>query len=338
MQVFTTTPFDDLASAGELFAHLEAIGYDGAFTYETKHDPFLPLALASASTSSLRLGTAIAIAFARTPMLLANIGRDLQELSSGRFTLGLGSQVRPHIQKRYSMPWSRPAARMHELVRALHAIWDAWEDGAPLNFDGEFYRHTLMTPPFDPGPSGFGRPAVHVAGVGPAMTRVAAEVGDGIIVHPFATARSLRELTLPAIEEGLAASGRSRDDFEVIVVNLVVTGSTGPDLDEAIAVARRQLAFYASTPAYARVLEVHGWDGVHAQLNAMSKAGRWDDMAALVSDEMLESIAVVGRPDQIAAQVRDKVEGVADTVSLENTRRPPADHFTSIVADLAPSS
>ncbi len=334
LRVATTTPFDDLAGTAARFAALERLGYDAAFTYETKHDPFLPLALASQATDAMRLGTAIAIAFARTPMLLANIGRDLQELSRGRFVLGLGSQVRPHVTRRYSMPWSRPAARMHELVRALHAIWDAWEDGAPLAFDGEFYRHTLMTPAFDPGPSGHGRPAVHVAGVGPAMTRVAAEVGDGLIVHPFSTRTSLEQLTLPAVEEGLRAAGRDRGQLEVVVVCLVVTGDTGPELDASVAVARRQLAFYASTPAYARVLEVHGWEGMHAELNAMSKQGRWDDMAALVPDEVLESIAVVGSPDEVADRIREKADGIADLVSLENTRNPPADHFARIVAAL----
>src|SRR4051812_23026780 len=208
VQVFTTTPFDDIAAAGELFATLERIGYDGAFSYETKHDPFLPLALAADRTTTLRLGTAIAIAFARTPMTIANVGYDLQEISGGRFTLGLGSQIRPHIQNRYSMPWSRPAARMREFVLAVRAIWEAWDTGGPLRFEGEFYRHTLMTPAFAPGPHRYGPARIHVAGVGPAMTRVAAEVGDGIIVHPFNTRASLEELTLPAL------AGRG-DGFEI---------------------------------------------------------------------------------------------------------------------------
>jgi len=334
VQVFTTTPFDDIAAAGELFAELEACGYDGAFSYETKHDPFLPLALASRTTTRLRLGTAIAIAFARTPMTLANVGHDLAHLSDGRFTLGLGTQVRPHIERRYSMPWSRPAARMRELVLGIRAIWDAWDGIAPLHFEGEFYRHTLMTPAFDPGPHRVPRARLHVAAVGPRLTEVAAEVGDGVIVHPFSTRRSLLELTLPAVARGLATAGRDRADLEVIVVCLLATGATGAELDRSVEVVRKQLAFYASTPAYARVLEVHGWDGLHPQLNRLSKEGRWDDMAELVPDELIEAVAVVGRRDEVPGLVREKLAGVADTVSIECTRQPDPAHFADIVAGL----
>src|SRR5436190_16127801 len=232
MQVFTTTPFDDIAHAGDLFADLESVGYDGAFVYETKHDPFLPLALAADRTTSLRLGTAIAIAFARSPMTLANVGYDLQEISGGRFILGLGSQIRPHIVNRYSMPWSKPAARMRELVLAIRAIWDAWDGVAPLRFEGEFYRHTLMTPAFDPGPHKHDRARLHIAGVGPAMTSVAGEVGDGFMIHPFNTRRSLDELTLPALQKGRARSTRPNDPFETTLVCLVATGASGADFDQ----------------------------------------------------------------------------------------------------------
>ncbi len=334
MRVHTTVPVDDIAHAGELFADLEAAGFDGAYTFETKHDPFLPLALASSATTRLRLGTAIAIAFARTPMTLANVAHDLQHLSEGRFTLGLGSQVRAHVTNRYSMPWSQPARRMRELVLALHAIWDAWDGLAPLDFRGEFYRHTLMAPAFDPGPHEHGRARVHVAGVGPAMTSVAAEVGDGAIVHPFNTEASLRELTLPALRRGWDLRGGRPDGYEVVVVCLVATGGTGSELDAAVEVVRKQLAFYASTPAYARVLEVDGWDHLHPELNALSKQGRWDDMAERIPDELVESVAVVGRRDEIAGLVRAKVAGVADVVSLENTRRPDPGHFADIAAAL----
>jgi probable F420-dependent oxidoreductase len=326
MDVFTTTPVD-LRSAGSLFAELEAIGYDGAFSYETKHDPFLPLALAAERTSTLRLGTAIAIAFARTPMLLATLGRDLQDLSGGRMTLGLGSQIRPHITKRYSMPWSKPAARMRELVLGIRAIWDAWDGVAPLDFRGEFYTHTLLPPAFDPGPHEHGRAKVHVAGVGPRMVAVAGEVADGLITHPFATRRSLTEQVLPAL-------GRKREGFEVVVVCMIATGTDGPDLDAAIATVRGQLAFYGSTPAYAPVLELEGHGELHAKLNALSKQGRWDDMAELVPDDLLESIAVVGRRDEIAPLVVERTAGIADAVSLECTRRPDPGHFADIVAQL----
>lgn len=334
MQVFTTTPFDDLATAGPLFRRLEEVGYDGAFSYETKHDPFLPLALAAEHTSHLRLGTGIAIAFARTPMTLANVAYDLAHLSRGRFTLGLGTQVRPHIERRYSMPWSRPAARMRELVLGIRAIWDAWDGVAPLAFEGEFYRHTIMVPAFDPGPHRVPRARLHVAAVGPRLTEVAGEVGDGVIVHPFSTRRSLGELTVPSLERGMARAGRARDDVEVVAVCLVATGATGSELDRSIAVVRKQLAFYASTPAYARVLAVHGWEGLHPELNRLSKEGRWDDMAELVPDDVLEAIAVVGRRDEIAGLVRAKVGGIADVVSIECTRQPDPAHFADIVAAL----
>ena len=334
MQICTTVPVPELATAGELFADLEALGFDGAFTYETRHDPFLPLVLAADRTSTMRLGTAIAIAFARTPMLLATIGRDLQDVSTGRATLGLGTQIRPHIERRYSMPWSRPADRLREMVLAIRAIWDAWDGIAPLDFRGEFYTHSLLPPAFDPGPARFGRPDLLLAGVGPRLTRVAAEVGDGVLVHPFATRESLEQLTLPAVAEGLASAGRERGDLELAVVTMIATGDTGAELDEAIAVVRGQLAFYGSTPAYARVLECNGWEGIHPRLNALSKEGRWDDMAALVPDEMLEAIAIVGRRHEIAGRIRAKVDGIADTVSLECTRRPDPRHFADICADL----
>ena len=330
MQVITTVPVPELAAAGELFAELEAAGFDGACTYETRHDPFLPLVLAADRTTTLRLGTAIAIAFARTPMLLATVGRDLQDTSAGRFTLGLGTQVRPHIERRYSMPWSRPAARLREMVLAVRAIWDAWDGIAPLDFRGEFYTHTLMPPAFDPGPAPFGRPSILLGAVGPHVTRVAAEVGDGVLVHPFATRESLQQVTMPTLDEGLRAANRDRSDLEVVVVTMIATGDTGPELDEAIATVRGQLAFYGSTPAYARVLECNGWEGLHPRLNALSKEGRWDDMADLVTDEMVESIAVVGRRDEIAGRIRAKVDGITDTVSLECTRRPDPGHFADI--------
>jgi probable F420-dependent oxidoreductase len=334
VDVWTTVPVPELATAGEQFAELEAAGFDGAFTYETRHDPFLPLVLAADRTTTLRLGTAVAIAFARTPMLLATIGRDLQDVSAGRAVLGLGTQIRPHIERRYSMPWSRPAARLRDLVLAVRAIWDAWDGLAPLDFRGEFYTHTLMPPTVDPGPGDFGRPPLLLGAVGPHLTRVAAEVGDGVLVHPFATRASLEQLTLPGIADGLARAGRDRSELELVVVTMVATGATGAELDEAVATVRGQLAFYGSTPAYARVLECNGWEGPHPRLNALSKQGRWDDMAELVTDEMVETIAVVGHRDEIAGRIREKVGGIADAVSLECTRRPDPDHFADICADL----
>jgi probable F420-dependent oxidoreductase len=220
------------------------------------------------------------------------------------------------------------------MVLAIRAIWDAWEGAAPLDFRGEFYTHTLMPPAFDPGPARFGRPAIHLGAVGPLMTAMAAEVGDGLLVHPFSTADSLRQLTLPAVTSGLARSGRARHQLEVVVVTLIATGDDGPELDRAVEVVRGQIAFYGSTPAYAPVLETGGWGSLHPRLNRLSKEGRWDDMAALIPDEVVEAIAVVGRRGEIAGQIRAKVAGVADTVSLECTRRPDPGHFADICADL----
>jgi len=327
VQLFTTVPVGGVPGAGQLFSELEAAGYDGAFTYETSHDPFLPLVAAAERTTTLRLGTGVAIAFARTPMVLAMVGRDLQDASRGRFTLGLGSQIRPHITRRYSMPWSRPAARMRELVLAIRAIWDAWDGTAPLDFRGEFYTHTLMTPVFNPGPHQFGRARLHVAGVGPKMVAVAGGVGDGLVTHPFATRQSLEQLVLPAL-------GHTPPGFELVVVCMVATGATGADLDASVEAARGQLAFYGSTPAYAPVLDLLGRGDLHQRLNALSKEGRWDDMTALVPDDVVESIAVVGRRDEIAGLVLERVSGIADAVSIECTRRPDPTHFADVVADL----
>jgi len=334
MQIHITTPVRDVAGTGALFREFEAAGYDGAATFDTNHDPFFPLALAARDTENLRLGTAVAIAFARNPMILAQIGYDLQLLSQGRFNLGLGSQIRPHIQRRYSMPWSHPAARMREFILAIRAIWDAWDGVAPLDFRGEFYTHTLMTPVFDPGPNPYGRARIGVAGVGPRMLEVAAEVGDAVMLHPFNSRASLEQIALPAIERGARSAGRDRRAIEVVAACLVVTGATDADVDAAIAATRPLMAFYASTPAYAPVLACHGFEDLHPRLNALSKEGRWADMAGLIPDELIESIAVVGRRDQLAAALAARVDGIADVVSLEATSGPDPEHFADIVAGL----
>lgn len=338
MKIYTTVPTADPRAAGALFRNLEEIGYDGAFSFETKHDPFLPLVAAAGETERMTLGTAIAIAFARNPMTLANVGYDLQVASRGRFVLGLGSQIRPHIVNRYSSPWSNPARRMRELVLAIRAIWEVWEGRGKLCFEGEFYRHTLMTPAFDPGPNPYGPPRIFTAGVQPRMTEVAGEVADGFIAHPFATRKSLRDHTLAALGRGLAKSGRKREDFEVVCVTLVATGETDVELYTAKEVVRKQLAFYGSTPAYRPALDCHGWGDLQPELNAMSKQGRWDDMAALITDEILEAIAVVGLRHGIAAKVKARLSGIADGVSIENTRAPDPRNFSDIVSQLKAGS
>ena len=290
----------------------EQVGYDGLWSAEVDHDPFLPLALAAEHTERIDLGTGIAVAFARNPMNLAMVANDLQTLSGGRFMLGLGSQIKPHIEKRFSMPWSHPAPRMRELIMAVRAIWASWSDGSRLAFRGEFYRHTLMTPMFDPGPNPFGNPRIFLAAVGQRMTEVAGEVADGLLAHPFTTERYLREVTVPALDRGLAAGGRVRADMEISFPGLVVTGADEAGFAAAAKAVKTQLAFYGSTPAYRPVLELHGWGDLQTDLNALSKRGSWDEMADLIDDEILNTLAVVGELDDIAPMVLDRFGGVVD--------------------------
>jgi probable F420-dependent oxidoreductase len=334
MKVYTTAPMEDPRDARTTFSHLEEIGYDGAFSFEAKLDPFLPLALAAEHTRTLRLGTAIAIAFGRNPMNLANAAHGLQAISGGRFILGLGSQVKPHIEKRFSMPWSHPAARMREIVLAVQAIFACWEGKEKLDFRGDFYTHTIMIPAFDPGPNPFGPPPIFTGGFGPLMTAVAGEVADGFFAHPFNSRKSLMENTLPALERGLATSGRTRDDLEIICATLTVTADTEEDFDRVKLAARKQLAFYGSTPAYRPTLECHGWEALHIELNRLSKAGKWDDMTHLIEDEVLETLAVVGPRNEIAQRLHERLDGIADGVSLTHNRAPDPEQWADVVADL----
>ena len=263
-----------LSGAGEAAAAAEGAGYDGVWSAETSHDPFFPLLLAAERTSRMELGTGIAVAFARNPMNLAQIAWDLQSYSQGRFLLGLGSQIKPHITKRFSMEWSHPAPRMREFILAMRAIWDSWNDGTKLDFQGDFYTHTLMTPFFNPGPNPHGNAKVFLAGVGELMTEVAGETCDGFLCHGFTTERYLREVTVPALERGLARSGRTLADLEISGPAFVVTGATEEDMAASAVATRRQIAFYGSTPAYRGVLDLHGWGDLQPELNAMSKRGR----------------------------------------------------------------
>jgi probable F420-dependent oxidoreductase len=297
-------------------AAAERVGYDGVWTTEVSHDPFLPLLLAADRSCALMLGTAIAVAFARSPMTVATVANDLQSLSSGRFVLGLGSQVKAHVERRFSMPWSEPAARMREFVLALHAIWASWSGGGRLDFRGEFYRHTLMTPMFAPGPNPWGPPPVLLAAVGPRMTQVAAEVSDGLIVHGFTTERYLREVTWPIIEAGLSTSGRGRDRFTVSYPGLLATGETDAAMEAAIAAVRGQLAFYGATPAYRPVLDLHGWGDLHTELHRLSRRGDWATMAALVDDTVLHTFAVVAAPDQAGQEIHRRYGDLVDRYTL----------------------
>jgi probable F420-dependent oxidoreductase len=304
----------ELASVPSKIQQIEALGYDAAFSAEINSDPFFPLLLAAEHSERVGLATAISVAFARNPMTVANLAHDLNQYSHGRFVLGLGSQIEPHITKRFSMPWSKPAARMREFVLALRAIWACWLDGSKLDFRGEFYQHSLMTPMFVPAQLDHPAPPVRVAGVGPLMTEVAGEVADGLIAHGFTTEKYLREVTLPALERGLAKAGRSRGELDVSAPIIVVTGMDEEAFENSRQIVKMQLAFYGSTPAYRPVLQLHGWEDLQPRLNRLSKQGEWQKMGGLISDEFLETFAIVCEaPGQIAPQFAQRYGELIDT-------------------------
>jgi len=306
----------DLAEVGTMARTREEQGYDGLWSAETAHDPFFPLLMAAQTTERVELGTGIVVAFARNPMLLAQAGWDLQAASKGRFILGLGSQIEPHITKRFSMPWSAPAARMREMISAIRAIWAAWQDGTKLDFRGDFYTHTLMTPFFNPGPNPHGVAKIFLAGVGERMTEVAGEVSDGFLCHPFTTDRYLREVTLPALERGAKRSGRVLSELEVSGPAFVVTGATEEAMASSAAKTRQQIAFYGSTPAYRPVLELHGLGALQDELHAMSKQGRWEEMGELITDDVLHLFAVVAEPEDLASRVAERFGGIVQRLSF----------------------
>ena len=287
---------------------LREAGASGVFTFEGPNDVFTPLTLAS-TVGGLDLMTNVAIAFPRNPIQLAHQANDLQLLTEGRFTLGLGTQVRAQIEKRYGAGFDRPVARMKEMVGALRAIFNTWNTGERLDFRGEYYRHTLMTPTFSPGPNPFGAPPIYLGALGPLLTRATAEVADGLLVMPFGSKRFLHEATMPAVHKGLAAAGRESADFAVVPEIIVSAG-------EDHTAARRLLAFYGSTPAYRPVLDVHGWGDLQPELNGLSKQGRWADMGRLISDDILHTIAACGSPAEVAAHIRDRVAGVSDRICI----------------------
>lgn len=293
---------------------LEESGYDGCWTGEINHDPFLPMLLAAEHTSSIELGTSIAVAFARNPMTVAHLGWDLQTYSRGRFILGLGTQVQAHIEKRFGMPWSHPVRRMREFVAALREIWSCWQTGEKLRFEGEFYTHKLMTPMFTPEPSEHPVPKIFIAAVGESMTEMCGEVADGLLAHAFTTRRYLDEVTVPALSRGLSRSGRDRAAVQVSSPVFVVTGRDEGELATAAGAFRKQIAFYASTPAYRRVLDLHGWGDLQPDLRRLSLQGDWDAMSALVDDEVLAAFAVVAPIDSVGPALAQRCSGVIDRV------------------------
>jgi probable F420-dependent oxidoreductase len=312
MKIDAGLPLADLAAVPARAQRIEASGYDGAISAEINSDPFLPLALAAEHTRRIDLITSIAVAFARSPMTLAQVGHDLNAYSRGRLVMGLGSQIQAHITKRFSMPWSRPAARMREFVLAMRAIWSCWYQGTKLDFRGEFYRHTLMTPTFTPTDRTWGAPRVFLAAVGPVMTEVAGEVADGLIAHAFTTGRYLREVTLPALERGLARSGRSRKDVEIVCPMFTRIAGSAERFEAQTRALRQQIAFYGSTPAYRGVLELHGWGALQGELNRLSKQGQWAEMGERIGEDMLDAFCVTAEPDRIAEALLARAGGTVD--------------------------
>ena len=304
----------DLEMAPLAIAELERRGFDAAFSAEINNDPFFPLLLAAEHSKNIALTTSISVAFARNPMTTANLAWDLNQYSKGRFTIGLGSQIKPHITRRFSMPWSKPAARMREFIAAMRAIWRCWETGEALAFQGEFYRHDLMTPMFVPGKREFGAPGVTLAAVGPLMTETAAEVADGMIAHGFTTAKYLQDVTLPAVDKGLQKSNRQRTDFTINAPVMVVAGIDEQAFAASKQAVQHQLAFYSSTPAYKGVLDVHGWGDLQPEAHRLTRENRWDEMSALIDDDILNTFAIVAdNIEDVPQLLHARYAGLIDT-------------------------
>jgi probable F420-dependent oxidoreductase len=330
-----------LEDSGRRARELAATGVDGIFTFEGQHDAFFPLVLAAsaAAEAGIDLASNVAIAFSRSPMHLANAAYDLQLLTQGRFRLGLGSQIKPQIERRFGSIWSRPAARMREIVLAIKAILAAWEGEAPLDFRGEFTTHTLMTPNFDPGPNPYGTPPVLVGALGPRMTEIAAEVADGILVMPFNSARHLQERTLPAIARGLAKGGRNSGDVEIVCEAIVAMGETDEEIAAAMNGARGLLSFYGSTPSYRPVLDVEDWGELQTDLNTLSKQGEWKEMSGLIDETMVRTIAVVGTPDECAREIVARFGDFSDRVCCYFPGYPtPDERIATLVAAIHEAS
>jgi probable F420-dependent oxidoreductase len=315
-------------------ATAEKQGYDGLWAAEFGHDPFLPLAVATTTTTKVTLATGIAVAFARNPMTLAMEANDLQILAQGRFVLGVGSQVKPHIEKRYSMTWSHPADRMRELILALHAIWESWNKSTRLSFRGQFYTHTLSSPMFNPGPSTYPTPPIVLAAVGPKMTAVAGEVADGLLIHSFTTAKYLNDVTIPAFTDALSASGRPRTAAQVIYPGMVATGQDEQSMTAAVQAVRRQIAFYGTTPSYRPVLAHHNWEDLQVDLNVLAKQGNWEQMIKIIDDDVVGQFATVAPLDQLAASIKDRYGKLVDRFNFYAPPTVDPDAWSSVLAEL----
>ena len=316
MRVFTTVPQGNLRLVPQAARATEAEGYDGIISMENQHDPFLALAVAGVATERVELHTGVAISFARTPMAVAQVGWDLAGSTGGRFVIGLGSQVRGHNERRFSVPWSPPAPRMREYVQVMRAIWRCWKDGEKPAYEGQHYKFTLMTPNFTPPPIDAPPPPVMIAAVGPAMLKVAAEECDGVKLHGFCTRKYLTDEIMPRIEAGLAKAGRKREHYEISGGGFLATGPDDASVAKRFEWVRQRVAFYGSTPAYFPVLAVHGLEDLGHKLHAMSREGKWGEMAKEVPDDVAHLFAAVGRHDQIAGAIQERFGGIVDSLTL----------------------
>lgn len=314
MKFDATLQYSSLNQVPELARQAEQFGFDGLWTTETAHNPFLPLTLAASTTQKLMVGTGIAIAFPRSPMVTAQLAWDLAEQTNGRFALGLGTQIKTHITRRFSTVWDKPVARLRDYVLSMREIWNTFQNNTPLKYTGEYYQFSLMTPFFNPGPIRTPDIPIYIAGVNEALCQLAGELANGFHVHPFHTPRYLREVILPNITAGAESVGRTRADVATNCAVFVVTGDTDEEIENAKFQIKSQIAFYASTPSYRAVLDLHGWGDLEDKLNPMSKRGEWLEMAASISDEMLNEFAVVAPPSELAARVKERYDGLLDRV------------------------
>ena len=313
MRVVYSLRSRDLNAVAAEAAWAEAMGYDGVSTNETAHDPFLPLAVAATSTSRVTLETHVAIAFPRSPMVVAYTARDLQDNSGGRFRLGLGTQVKGHIERRFATRWTgSPGPRLREYVQSLHAIWNCWDTGSNLEYAGDFYQFSLMTPFFSPGPSEYPHPEVFTAAVNGYNCLVAGECSDGLMLHSLVSPEYVRQVVLPNVAEGARRAGRSVDDVTIVGNGFIVTGPNQAAIREAAEETRKRIAFYSSTRTYFPVLECHGFEDIGKQLHALSREGRWDDMTALVPDEMLNALSIIGEYDEIPGMFKERYGDMVD--------------------------
>ncbi|MBQ0760453.1 MAG: TIGR03617 family F420-dependent LLM class oxidoreductase [Zhongshania sp.] len=326
--------YADMAGAAAEAKRLAAIGYDGVYTLEGSWDPFLPLALASEHAPELDIATGIAVAFPRNPSHIAYQAWDLQKFSQGKFMLGIGSQIKAHIEKRFGLAFSPPAARMREYTLAVKAFFDCWQNGSRLDFQGEYYRHTLMTPMFNPGPNPYGVPPILLGALGPMMTQVAGEVADGLIIHPFNSVPFVQDHALPAVRKGLEKSGRREEDFIIQVNAIVITGETDAAYHAAEQSVKGLLGFYASTPAYLPPMDAVGLGDLQPKLNALSKEGKWEQLGDYINNEFLDAFCIRGKPDEIAGKLKKQYGSYADRLAIYAPYAAPDEMWAKIIKEL----